>query len=99
MIEINRQNYINGSVTFQQYYGKVIELMQIKFDKSHPLVQKCLNSTDPHYNDTGLQIWDSYAPIYERNLRRVLKSLGDQWSLAGNVCMLKEAVRLAINNP
>lgn len=49
-----------------------------------------LASTDPHLNDIPLARWDKLAN-YLGFSRRMWDELGDTPSLAGKVCILKEA--------
>lgn len=41
--------------------------------------------------------WDDVAAPLQFAARRVLRACGDSWSLAGGVCIAKEAIRQAIH--
>ena len=94
---LTRKYYLDGNCTHAEYYNQVIKIAGIKLDVNHRLVQRCKNSTDEHYNDTGLKIWDDHAPVYQLALSKAFNELGDSWSMAGNVCVLKQAVRNVLN--
>ena len=52
---------------------------------------KLLNSKDEHFNDIPLDIWDNMG--LPCGINDLLKQAGDFYTLAGQVCVLKEAGR------
>ena len=53
-----------------------------------------INSTDPHFNDIPLQIWDGNHELVRGKANRA-GILG--WSLSDSVCCLKTLARNIIN--
>jgi len=54
-----------------------------------------INSTDEHFNDIPLKRWDSLSFHESANKDHTtgLKKAGDYMTLAGSVCIYKEAAR------
>lgn len=96
MEKITRENYINGKINHREYYGGILRLADFEMSPGHELVQKALKSQDPHYNDIPLILWDNIAMSGQAWTNTALKKVGDFWSLAGGVCLYKEAVRQAV---
>ena len=93
---MTRKEYIAGEVSHREYYGMLVKLAGIRFPDNHPLVLKAKDSSDPHFNDIPLNRWDVAASGFEHAVRAIMPEIGDAWSLAGGVCIAKEAVRQAI---
>jgi hypothetical protein len=100
-----RADYLNGKVTHHEYYSVIAAETGIAFDPTDALVQRAMKCTDQMYfNTTGttdgipMPEWDRLALRMglEQRLRPVLKAHGDSWSNAGETCVLKTAVRNAI---
>lgn len=93
-----RKQYLDHEVTHEEYYRAIAETAGIWLGPDHPLVKQALTSTDEHYNDVPLKVWDSYFPIYRMQLQRALKAHAgtEGVSLSDNTCTLKQAVRDAI---
>lgn len=59
------------------------------------MIERIRKSRDPHFNDIPLSDWDSLAmsfPIPQVTLAK-MRECGDYPTLAGAVCILKEAAR------
>lgn len=86
--------------THREFYGAVVETAGIAFqDPGDPLVlraQRALANGDEHLNTIPLEGWDRMALVYSSQIGRALKLHGDGYSLGGGVCVLKEAVRQAV---
>jgi len=89
-----RQDYLANKCTHQQYYGQFVgqperEAVKVKFGS------RLFTSTDSSFNDIGLSAWDALAQFSPRRSiwRQGLQAAGDWLSLAGMVCILKEAAR------
>lgn len=55
------------------------------------LIDRVKSSNDPHFNNIPLSIWDIMALPVPAESARILKECGDYPTLAGAVCILKEA--------
>lgn len=51
-------------------------------------VEKLKNSTNEHFNDIPLKTWDALPIVYNRP---AMESCGDYLTIAGHVCIMKEA--------
>jgi hypothetical protein len=95
---ITRKDYLDGKATHRQYYGQIVKLAGISFSKDSKIVERCKNSKDPHYNDIGLPAWDVMAASRAPHIQTALKKCGDFFTKAGGVCVMKEAVRQAVES-
>ena len=95
-----RKDYLAGNCTYRQYCGQIVRLAGIRFSKQDKIVKDCTPSdqrtVDEHYNHIGLPTWDISSGSARREICKALKQCGDSWSLAGGVCVIKEAVRQAV---
>jgi hypothetical protein len=92
---INRQEYLSGRVTFEEFYREVNRLAGIKFRADHWAVieaKEALAQGDVHLNSIPLRDWDMMASAACRSLSKAMKELGDFYSMAGGVCAMKQAV-------
>ena len=85
-----RKQYMAKECTHREYYGQFVT-----DDTRQTVLQsigrsKLENSIDPHLNDIPLQQWDH---MYLPPLGCSMKEAGDWLSMAGKVCILKEAAR------
>jgi hypothetical protein len=83
-------------VTHRVYYASVAQAAGLVFPTDHPLVERAARSKDPHFNDIPLQLWDDYALSMRSDLARALRAHEDGFSVAGGVCIVKEAVKQAV---
>ena len=93
---ITRQNYLDGKVSHDEYYRTIATEAHISFKNSDmlPAIKAALKEGDKHLSTIPLRIWDSLTGyIGKIELQRVFKSHGDQYSIAGHVCVLKQAAR------
>lgn len=91
-------DYIDGKVTFAEYYRSVNKAAGLKYPGEHALVdraRKALANGDQHLNTIPIKEWDAIGanPILRTNLARAFKAHGDWLTLANIVCALKQAVR------
>ena len=81
--------YLKGECTHREYYSQFVT------DGIKGLVLKGIgfnainNSQDAHMNDIPLKLWDILVPFIHVNF----KDTGDFRSIAGCVCVLKEAAK------
>ena len=96
---ITRAQYMNNEVTHRQFYGQFVtpEFKQVvsnTFGKE--ILAQCLEK-DQNLNNIPLAIWDGLAGGYESQLYAdKLRLVGDGPSLAGAVCILKEAAKQVV---
>jgi hypothetical protein len=96
-----RKQYLDKEVTHEEYYSQFVtntikSLVSRNIGKS-----RIKASQDEHLNDIPLSEWDGVAIQIRRTpseLGKKMKEAGDYCTLAGLVCIAKEAARqLAIN--
>lgn len=97
---ITRQAYMEEKASYEQYYGQFVSeglkhLVTQVFGKE---ALKGAYAADEHLNNIPLQRWDMLVSYVQNNpeIRQQLKDCGDFYSLAGGVCILKEAAREVI---
>jgi hypothetical protein len=95
-----RKQYLNGEITHREYYAMLVKKAGIEYSETHPWVQGTLkylqhDSYDDHLihlNWIGLKAIDMAYQVPNS----VYKSVGDFYSLAGNCCIHKEAIKQAV---
>jgi hypothetical protein len=88
-----RNDYLKNRCTHRQYYAQfVTEEMKSRLVRYLGL-DTLLESKDEHLNDIPLRMWDLFIA---GPLAIPLKSVGDCSTMAGNVCIAKEAARQII---
>lgn len=93
-----RKQYLNGECTHEQYYEQFVT------DQIKDLVLRVFGRAelteayqkDPNLNNIPLYHWDNLARHV--NCGKAMKPCGDYPTLAGQVCILKTAARLAIQS-
>jgi hypothetical protein len=97
---MTRQDYLDGKVTHEEFYGSVAKLAGIDLSTAAPnlmsRVKDALADGDEALNTIPLALWDSMARASRVAIEPALKAHGDFWSLAGGVCTLKTAAKLAV---
>ena len=84
-----RKMYLNNECTYREYNAQFVTKYIINLVKSNIGLDRILNSKDEHLNDIRLSEWDRLANCINPDF----KSCGDFTSLAGKVCVLKEAAK------
>jgi hypothetical protein len=95
---ITRADYMSGKVTHEQFYRSVVARAGLSLN-NHPDVPKwrdMLASGDEHLNKLGLDYWDRLALFCQSSVSRSLREHGDFYSMAGGVCAVKAAARIAV---
>jgi len=92
---MNRKEYLGGKISHRDYYGSIVNECGISFSKDDGIVLLAKKSNDKHYNNIPLGIWDAMAINNREMLSVAFRKHGDSYSLAGGVCVYKEAVRQA----
>lgn len=91
-----RNQYMNGECTHSDYYGQFVtdpikKLVKTKFGLAY---LKNEYAKDQNFNTIALSSWDVlYYWINSPATKELLLSRGDFMSLAGSVCIAKEAAR------
>ena len=94
-----RQAYLDSArdngESFRRYYGEIIAETGFRYSGDIARVRAALAQGDMHLNTIPLGHWDCMAagPIAAR-VAAAFKARGDYATLAGMVCLLKEAARL-----
>jgi hypothetical protein len=86
-----RQNYLEKICTHSQYYNQFINYGFITRVVQTIGRQKIMESTDEYLNDIPLIFWDQINPPL--GTMEKMKGLGDYLTLAGKVCIAKEAAK------
>lgn len=89
-----RKAYLNGECTHREYYAQFVDDSIISEILRRIGKDAILASTDKHFNDIPLERWDTlvhYAITHAAS--EALRDAGDCLTLAGGVCILKEAAR------
>lgn len=96
-----RADYLAGRATHREFYGAIVREVGIRFRADDPLVVKCraaLEAGDEHFNKVQVMAkWDAIAASFI-GTNRILREHGDYLTLAGGVCIAKEAIRQAIES-
>lgn len=88
---VSRKAYLSGACTHSEYYGQFVTDRTLAYVASRIGKDRILASTDPHFNDIPLRLWDSITPKAPGS--SLFEKAADYYTLAGGVCMLKEAAR------
>lgn len=91
-----RQDYLNNNCTHQEYYNQFVDddIKKIVLNYFGYSKIKKSYAEDKNLNNIPLQSWDNLA--IRLNFREEFKKYGDFESLAGKVCILKNAARQII---
>ena len=97
-----RKDYLSAddsAAAFHRFYGEIIEAMggakSINTPFTNEQVRAAIKDGDEHLNTLPLQSWDCFVSML-RGADKVMRERGDYLTLAGGVCILKEAARLKI---
>jgi len=89
-----RKQRLADECTHREYYAQFID-KGMKELVVRTFGDKLQNSQDEHFNDINLDSWDALLPFTTRKAR-AMKDAGDWLTMAGSVCMLKEAARQVV---
>lgn len=94
-MEITRKAYMKNEISFQEYYRHIAKLAGIAFNPDDPFigrVRKALAAGDDWLNTIPLQAWYMKAACAQPAIKRAMKEVpGEFWSIAGGVCVMKQA--------
>lgn len=87
-----RSDYLSGACTHREYYAQfVTDYIKTQLVARMP-AERWKESTCEHFNDIPLLWWDRNS-IIATDADAKFRELGDYPTLAGRVCILKEAAR------
>jgi hypothetical protein len=98
---ISRKDYMDKKATYREYYGQFVNetiknLVLGRFGIKR--LRKAFKE-DEHLNSIPLYSWDSMVyTLRSPEMIKAIKETGDFFSLAGGVCILKEAARQVIED-
>jgi len=88
---ITRKQYLNGEFNHRQYYAQfVTEAVKNRVIRRFD-IQTLQKDKDNHFNTTPLKIWDSLLSPVPVEIASKMRECGDYPTIAGCVCILKEA--------
>lgn len=96
---INRSDYLaanrpDAKAAHRAYYAQFVTPAHLRRLAGHAgMVGRIKASQDPHFNDIPLSVWDVLAVPVPAESAILLKECGDYPTLAGAVCILKEAAQ------
>ena len=90
-VMFTRKQYLNGECTHRQYYGQFVNAGTKARVLSGIGLAALKKSTDPHFNDIPLHEWDGLVANCPGSA--AFSKAGDYYTLAGGICLLKEAAR------
>ena len=93
---MTRTEYLNApreqaATAHRAYYGQFVTPATIEMVVRAIGADRLRASTDPHMDDIPLRMWDVLAPGLPGSSG--FKEAGDFYTLAGGVCLAKEAAR------
>lgn len=90
-----RKDCLDQKCSHREYYAQFVTDEERARVARHFGKAKLLASTDPHLNDIPLRHWDALSPGPKAVSEKLLAA-GDYSTLAGWVCIYKEAARQII---
>lgn len=95
---MTRQDYIDGKVSFADYYRSINKTAGYSITDKHLLarVHQAIINHDDHLNTIPLGLWDGLAYQAQRLFVPAFKKHDDYFTLGGGVCAVKQAARDAV---
>jgi len=96
---ITRKDLIDKKNTHEEYYGEIVQelgINAVSIIERNPNIKEAFLNGDENLSAMPLSFWDRAALGIEGSARLVLSKRGDNYSMAGGVCIMKEAVRQVI---
>lgn len=75
------------------YYAQFLTPALIDHVRRAVTLERILKSEDPHFNDVPLHVWDAVFYAVPADVDRKIREAGDYPTLAGMVCLAREAAR------
>lgn len=89
----SRSDYLAGECSHREYHSQFVNETIKQNVLEFVGLERLMQSKDEHLNDIPLEIWDD-IPVY--NVSKKMKEAGDYLTLAGKVCICKEAAKQII---
>ena len=86
---ITRKEYMAGACTHREYYAQFVNEGTRYLVAQRIGAERIKTSIHPHFSDIPLHEWDKLTPKAPGSVQ--FEKAGDYYTLAGGVCMLKEA--------
>ena len=95
--KLTRVEYLKlgGEEAHRRYYSQFVNRKVLSRLLQYIPAVKLKLSKDPHFNDIPLNEWDTIPLTPEAHA--LFYALGDYPTLAGKVCIFKQAARLYVN--
>lgn len=87
----NRKRYLQGECTHRQYYSQFVTKETKERLLFHITKLEIMKSKDEHFNDIRLERWGRILALGGTNKK--MQEKGDYLTLAGKVCIFKEAAK------
>jgi hypothetical protein len=94
---LTRTDYLEGKCTHSEYYAQFVTPAYKSRVLNFIGKEKIKGSTDPNFSNVPLFQWDNIASPIPYTASQLMKEAGDYPTLAGCVCILKEAARQIAN--
>jgi hypothetical protein len=94
MSKTMRQQYLDRDISHAVYYRAIAKDAGVSFANEtgmQALVKQALAEGDEHLNSIPLAKWDALAMGARLHTSPAFKRAGDFWSMAGGVCVAKQA--------
>lgn len=88
-----RSQYLDGVCTHNEYYAQFVNEPILDCVKGRIGVENIKKSTNKHFNDIPLRKWDDIIGITTTQ-QKLMKELGESYTIAVGVCILKAAARI-----
>ena len=88
-----RKEYLNHDCTFAEYYGQFVDSGVMARVLHVISLDELTNSNDEHLNDIELSRWDAVLAPFPKHIGDQMRECGDFPTMAGAVCIAKEAAR------
>lgn len=92
--EYMKDSQTDGAAAHRRYFGQFVTTGTKHWVLSAIGLDRLKASTDPHFNDIPLALWDKLTPQLPGSAG--FAKAGDYYTLANGVCLAKEAARQII---
>lgn len=89
--EYMKDSQTDGMSAHRRYYGQFVNASTKYRVLSNIGLDRLKASTDPHFNDIPLELWDKLTPRLAGSSE--FSKAGDFYTLGNGVCLAKEAAR------
>lgn len=94
--EYMKDSKTNGKAAHRKYFGQFVTAGTVATVVRAIGKEKLLASTNEHFNDIPLRLWDRLTPRLSGS--EGFAKAGDYYTLANGVCLAKEAARQFVEN-